>query len=144
MDHNISVDTKLYSKIFRWLGLCTDYYASSPEEDDQAIASDIRKDPSGVLEALIEIRMALIAYKMTNVTHSIEGGHEVKREDLRRMISKFPPNSNQVWWNVWLRYFQIMDDAEWLPMWINVDRTIEELLSEKSDTRKSPSLHDIQ
>lgn len=128
---DVGSETKVYSRIFRWLGLCTDYYAASTDEDDQAIADRIRKDPSTVLKSLVEIRMALIAYKMTNVTRDKDGGHDVKREDLKNMIKDFPPNSGNEWWQVWLRYLDIMDDSEWLPMWIATDRTLEEILNAK-------------
>lgn len=126
----VSVETKLYSRIFRWLGLCTDHYGSSDEEDDIEIAKKIRKYPQEALDALVEIRMAVITYNMSNIQRFHEASTQVTREDLRRMIKNFPPTEEQKdWWNIWLRYLYVMDDDEWNNMWIQTDIVIENILS---------------
>lgn len=141
--NNISTaefDAKKYSRMYRWLGLCTDYYAFSEEDDDKAIAAEIRKKPTEVLDALVQIRMALITFKMSNVTSQPDGSHDVTHIDLKRMIKEFPPKDTDKWWKVWLRYLDIMDDIEWKNMWIAVDFTIEDILSE-GKVNKTPALY---
>lgn len=136
----LEFDAKKYSRAYRWLGLCTDYYASSEDDDDKAIAADIRKNPAEVLDSLVQIRMALIAFKLSNVTSQIDGNHNVSHEDLNRMIKEYPPKSNDKWWSIWLRYINVMDEIEWKNMWLAIDLTIEDILSE-GKVNKTPALY---
>lgn len=122
-------EINIYSKLYRWLGLCIDYFAGTGDKEDAKTASIMRDDPSVVLEALVGIRMALITYKMTNVTNNRDSStHLVKKSELTQYLRAFPSSSNQNWWPVWLRYFDVMDDAEWTKMWIALDLTIEDIL----------------
>ena len=134
-------ETAKYNRIFRWLGLCMDFFSKSEEDEDKEIVEKMRKDPVDALAALVDIRMSLIAYRMTNVTHSKDGNHDVSHAELNAMIKNFPPKSGDIWWNVWLRYFEVIPDNEWINMWIATDHTIEELLATNSNIKTSPSLY---
>lgn len=127
MDHMDVVNN--YSRIYRWLGLCIDYYSSLDEEDDDRVWADrMRKDPSQALEALVQIRMALITFRMKSVTQGPEGNHYVKRSELEGLMRDYPPDSKEVWWPVWKRFLDTVDDREWTAMWPAVDETVESLL----------------
>lgn len=134
-------ETAKYNRIFRWLGLCIDYFSQSEEEEDQEIVAKMRKDPVDALEALVEIRMSFIAYRMKNVTHSKDGNHDVSHAELNAMIKKFPPKPGDLWWKVWLRYFEVIPDIEWINMWIATDLTIEEILAPNSNTKSIPPIY---
>lgn len=131
MDEHSEIN--IYSRLYRWLGLCIDYFAGTGNKDDAKIAAQMRDDPSVVLEALVSIRMALITYKMTNVTNNKDSSsHLVKKSELTQYLRAFPDSNRQNWWPVWLRYFYVMDDVEWTNMWFALDLTIEEILKKDS------------
>lgn len=122
-------DIKNYSRMFRWLGLCIDYYSDLDEEDDdRSYADEMRRDPSGALDALVQIRMSLITHDLASVEEGPEGNHKVTRESFRRLFREYPPTGAQKWWPVWSRFLEFMDDREWDVMWIAVDTTIHDLL----------------
>lgn len=129
MATSVGEEIRSYSRIYRWLGLCIDNYAYSEDEEEKAMAEEMRKNPGEVLDALVQIRMALIAFKMTNVENSSTGAHDVKKSDLRHMLIEFPPKAEDKWWQVWRDYLEIMDEAEWAVMWKAVDLTIEDILT---------------
>lgn len=121
-------EQKAYSRIYRWLGLAIDFIDESEDEEDQKLVAIMRKEPFEILEGLVQIRMALIAYKMTNVTHSGEESHLVKRSEFDAFIKEFPPGPKDKWWSVWIRYINQMNDVEWHNMWVALDLTIEDIL----------------
>lgn len=123
-----TAEQKAYSRIYRWLGLAIDYFGSSEDEEDQAIMDAMRKNPFEILEGLVQIRMALIAYKMSNVTHSGAESHLVKRNEFEAFIKEYPPTPKDKWWPVWVRFLRQMNDVEWTNMWIALDLTIEDIL----------------
>lgn len=129
MDHrDVNAEQKAYSRIYRWLGLAIDFLSNSEDEEDQKAVEIMRKEPFEILEGLVEIRMALIAYKMSNVTHSGEESHLVKRNEFESFIKEFPPTSKDKWWPMWIRYIRQMDELEWRNMWIALDLTVEDIL----------------
>lgn len=140
MDHNAEI--KSYSKVYRWLGLLIDMCAASEDEDDNKLANIMRKDPTEVLETLVQIRMTLITFKMANVSHEKDGSHLVIRKDFEWMLKTYPPDPSDKWWPVWIRYIRQMDDVEWANMWLALDLTIEEILTSGSGVAKqTPSLY---
>lgn len=129
MEHqDVNAEQKAYSRVYRWLGLAIDFIDGSDDEEDQKLVAIMRKEPFEILEGLVQIRMALIAYKMTNVTHSGEESHLVKRNEFESFVKEFPPSPQDKWWPVWIRYIRQMDDVEWRNMWIALDLTVEDIL----------------
>lgn len=129
MDHrDVNAEQKAYSRIYRWLGLAIDFLGASEDEEDQKTVEFMRKEPFEILEGLVEIRMALIAYKMSNVTHSGTESHLVKRSEFEAFLKEFPPTPKDKWWPVWIRYIRQMNDVEWQNMWIALDLTVEDIL----------------
>lgn len=127
MDVNAVI--KNYSRIYRWLGLCIDFYSDLDEEDDDREYADrMRKNPAEVLDALVQIRMALITFNIASVGGGGEHDHFVKHSDLDALMHEYPPQRQQIWWPVWKRFLDTIDDNEWSAMWIEVDATIEAML----------------